>query len=292
MEIKIRMMKFIYTNENGKSIEFSDDTKIYITDIDGLSLNKVSITEVALSSRIGSTVNNERVEPKDITVVGVYKYDPSVRKRLINTVLPKVPGKLRYIYDKENIDVYLDVIPKSTPDIPLNNRWQYFQFVFRAPFPYWKESDSSLTEFIRYESYFRFPRSFSSTEPWKISEKIVAHLLGINNEGSDDAGFVVTFKAESEVTGPELLNVDTQEHIRFTGLQMTSGDKLIVSTYENDMYVKFIRDGVVENLFYKMDDDSDFFKLKAGKNNIRFGASANEDNLLCDLMFENTYVGV
>lgn len=284
------MLKYIYTNQYNESIEFHEGSPFRITEIDGQSVNDIDISEASTINQIGATVSGTTVNPKDIDIVGDFKDSYQNRRKMLDTI---IPGKGNWRMIDDYLDVYLDVEIKQTPDIsPQDKAYKPFDFTIHAAYPYWKSTNVINVPFTEIISKFRLPRQFSNMVKWKISEKKIKQLQTIINQGSDQTGFIVKFQADTEVQSPELLNVNTQEHIRFTGLTMQPDDVIIVSTYENEKYVRLIRDGVESNIFNDMDDDSTFFKLAKGENTIRYGASSNESNLLVSLNFETTYVGV
>lgn len=284
------MLKYIYTNQYGDSIEFHQGSPFKITNIDGQSANDVSFSESSTINQIGSTITGRHVEPKPFTIEGDFIDTFKNKRKLLDTIIPG-KGKWRMIDD--NLDVYLDVEVKQTPDfMPKDKVYKIFDFELYAAFPYWMSENKIIVNFTELISLFSFPREFSSIIQWKITEKRIQQIQTILNEGSDETGFIVKFKAKTEVQSPELLNVITQEHIRFTGLTMQPDDVIEVSTYENQKYVKLIREDSEENIFYLMDDDSTFFKLKKYDNVIRYGASSGSENLEVYIYFRTTYVGV
>lgn len=286
-------VKLIYTNAYGDSLEFSKDSAIRITDIDGLSANSISLSESTVTNQVGSSVTGASVQSKSMTIEGRYKYAPATRKRLLAVVLPAVTATLRYINTVEGIDVYWEGQPTKTPDISKNPIWQTFQFVMKLPYPYPRLTESGVTAFSSFDSAFRFPQAYSSTVQWKISSREIMPLQAITNRGDIDAGFTVEFKALTDgIKAPKLLNVDTRESITFSNLTLGSGDVLRVCTKPNQREAVLIRNGTESNAFEYMDYDSVFFLLARGTNNIRYSASTNESNLEVTMSFEETLAGV
>ena len=283
----------IYTNEKGGSIEFSKESGLRITDIDGLSSNSISLSEATVSNQIGSSVTGKSIEAKDITINGRFKYDPQKRKRMLAVILPGLSATLRLINTDEDIDVYWKVQPKQTPQISNNVVWQSFQFVLRLPYPYARSFDSNVTDFNTLTPLHRFHRSYSSKTPFKLSSRNYQPLKEIYNKGSLDTGFVCRMVAEAdEIKAPKITLVDTQENISFPNLILNVGDTLEVSTYENERYCHLIKDGKITNVFSYMDYSSNFFQLKPGNNVIRYSSSTNESSLDVRLSFDDTVAGI
>ena len=150
------MRKLIYSNERGDSIEFSSNQQLYITSIDGLSQNQISLSESNVANQIGSSVTGNKIEAKDISISGIFKYDREKRKQILAVILPGVKATLRYMDDTEDLDVYIEGYPSETPTIDWDRSWDNFDFTFHAPFPYWRQSGGSYLDFVSYESLFKF----------------------------------------------------------------------------------------------------------------------------------------
>lgn len=285
------MIRIIYTC-GSRSVEFSTDTEMYITDIDGLSYNDITINETELATQAGSSRDNLRTKPKNITFEGRIQYTPLKRSTILAAILPCKMARIRYIDDQAGIDRYIEGTPSRTPSFSNNPTWQSFQFTFHVFFPYWRDINDTVISFVSVDSAFMLPRSFSSTVPWYISKRNSKPLQTIFNNGSTDAGFIVRWTAQSDATGPRITRVDSQETISFTNLSIRAGDIVEVSTYDDNKYAHLIRDGVTSNIFNAFDDDASFWKLAVGYNSVRGGAISGESGVYCDLIFNNTYVGI
>lgn len=283
----------IYTNEKGEALEFSKETGLRITSIDGLSANNISLSEATVSNQVGSSITGKSVEAKDLTIDGRFKYDPNIRKRLLAVILPGVSATLRLINTKEDLDVYWKVQPKKTPEIGNGATWQNFQVVLRSAYPYARSADSNITDFNTLTPLHRFKRSYSSKIPFKLSTRNYQPLREIYNKGSLDTGFICSMTAEADnIQAPRITLVDTQESISFQGLTLNMGDTLEIGTYENEKYCHLIQKGKVINAFAYMDYTSNFFQLKPGNNVVRYSATTNESSLNVKLAFDDTVAGV
>lgn len=252
-------IKVIYTNTYGDSVEFSANSGIRITSIDGLTSNEINLSESTVNNQVGSSITGKSVQAKDLTIEGRYRYKPGIRKTLLAVILPGVTATLRYIDDLAEIDVYWVVIPKQTPVISINPVWQNFQFVVRAPFPYPRSHVSNITYFNYLKSRFRFKQAYSSTQKWKISERTYQPLQTIKNKGSLETGFLVRMTATAEVKGPKIVKVDTQEAIEFPNLTLQSGETLEINTHDNEKYCHLIKEDSIVNAFPDMSYESTFF---------------------------------
>lgn len=282
-----------YTNDYGDSIEFSKNSDIRITAIDGLSANNIDLSEATVTNQVGSSITGASIQSKTMTIDGRYFYTPAIRKRLLAVILPGVSARLRYQNTVENVDVYWEGQPTATPDISTSPVWQSFQFSLKLPYPYPRTTEEENKSFSYLQSGFRFPQAYSSKTPWQISIRIIEPLQTIANRGDIPAGFTVTFKALTDgVKGPKLLNVDTRENIAFTQLTLNSGDVLTVNTMVNSREVLLTTSEGTKNAFEYMDYDSTFFLLARGANTLRYSAQEKEASLEVTLSFEESLAGV
>lgn len=282
-----------YTNEYGDSIEFSRNSDIRITGIDGLSANSIELSEATVTNQVGSSITGASIQSRTMTIEGRYLYTPATRKRLLAVILPGIKARLRYQNTVENVDVYWEGQPTKTPDISTNPVWQNFQFTMKMPYPYPRTTEGESKSFSYLQSSFRFPQAYSSRTPWQISSRIIEPLQTITNRGDIPAGFTVTFKALTDgVKAPKLLNVDTRENISFSQLTLNSGDELNVNTMINAREVLLTTSEGTKNAFEYMDYDSTFFLLARGDNTLRYSAQEKESSLEVTLSFEESLAGV
>ena len=282
-----------YTNEYGDSIEFSKNSDIRITGIDGLSANSIELSEATVTNQVGSSITGASIQSRTMTIEGRYLYTPATRKRLLAVILPGIRARLRYQNTVENVDVYWEGQPTKTPDISTNPVWQNFQFTMKMPYPYPRTTEGESKSFSYLQSSFRFPQAYSSRTPWQISSRIIEPLQTITNRGDIPAGFTVKFKALTDgVKGPKLLNVDTRENLAFTQITLNLGDELTVNTMINAREVLLTTSEGTKNAFEYMDYDSTFFLLARGANTLRYSAQEKESSLEVTLSFEESLAGV
>lgn len=282
-----------YTNDYGDSIEFSRNSDIRITAIDGLSANNIDLSEATVTNQVGSSITGAAIQSKTMTIDGRYFYTPAIRKRLLAVILPGIGARLRYQNTVENVDVYWEGQPTATPDISTGPVWQSFQFSLKLPYPYPRTTEEENKRFSYLQSGFRFPQAYSSKKKWRISTRITFQGLTIRNKGDIGAGFTAYLLARADgVESPKLLNEDTGEFIGFTGLTLKKGDVLRICTVPNKRQTVIIRNGQSLNAFEYCDFESSFFLLRKGNNRIKYEASSGVGNLDATLTFEEVLAGV
>lgn len=288
------MRRFIYYNEYGDSIEFSDKTNFKVIHVDGLNSNEVEMMEASADVQVGTQVTSQKVKSKPITIEGDFKENYKNRRKLIDTIAPAVNATLRMIDDVNKVDVYIKGMPKITPFISETKVYQRFQFVFYCPFPYWRSTTKEAFDFFLYQSRFRFPRSYSSTMPWKISTRIMKTIVNVYNSGTIRTGFTIKIKALATVKAPEIIDIVSQKKIKMKdSFTLEDGDILTIYNYQDNLQILKESKGVTENAFGDLDiDETSFFQLNVGDNVIRAGALQNEESMDLTIEFDRTLAGV
>ena len=104
---------FVYT-AGTNSVTFAYKSPLWVTSITGASGNDVAVSESQGAGQVGSTISNQSVQPRDITINGaVLAAVEANRRGILACVLPGVAGRLTVIQNGESW--YIDGAPKRTP---------------------------------------------------------------------------------------------------------------------------------------------------------------------------------
>jgi len=267
---------FIYENSIGKLV-FKQDSPFWITDIDGVSGVEIDIAESRSSRQIGSSVVGQSVRPRTFTIDGAI-FEPlgTNRDRVIDVVAPEVNSTFKI--EKDNKSWYLDVVPEKTPEIEPGVGVQHFQTRLYAAYPYWRTTESLVTQIAGLNAMFRFP--FFTGGNWWVSKFSDSLFKEIENDGNVKMEFQIVFTARSAIVNPELYHVGTRKRILIRKA-MVAGERVIVSTFYGKKGVVHISpSGEVTNGFRYLSKDSDLsMSLLPGSNLLRVNASTNREGL-------------
>jgi hypothetical protein len=144
---------------------------------------------------------------------------------------------------------------------------------------------------------FEFPlpdglEIYESDTTWEVGYREPALIVNVYNPGDWSAGVRAEFRAWGTLTNPSLLNVKTGKFIRLTNLEMTAGDKVIISTGYGKKRISLIRDGVATDAFQHWDIDSTYFELEPGDNLFSYDAESGKEMLEVSIYHDNYYLGV
>ena len=83
---------FVYT-AGTNSVTFAYKSPLWVTSITGASGNDVAVSESQGAGQVGSTISNQSVQPRDITINGaVLAAVEANRRGILACVLPGVTG--------------------------------------------------------------------------------------------------------------------------------------------------------------------------------------------------------
>lgn len=269
-------LTFLYLTDTHR-LAFSEDSDFWITNIDGLSSNEIALSETQGAGQIGSTLCAQSVRPRDLTVSGVLFGNLAAnRKALLGAIRPAVPA--RFVLTEGGESWYLEGAPSRTPLMEETAARQAFQFVFHAPYPYWRSREDTVTFLAGVEALFRFP--FTTGGSWMISRYEASLFKRIVNSGDVPVALTVTMIADTEVIQPEVRIVETGSFLRITKT-MQAGERFVICTvYGQKSVIYQHEDGETENGFRYLSPDSDMhMALQPGVNTLRYIAAEHREGL-------------
>ena len=292
--------KLTYMNERGESITFSRASIYHINfkDVSGLSDIRNAIYSINSMGQDGDTYLGNRIESRDIEIVGHIKERDkgqvqALRRRLNHVMNPHFEATLIY----ENGD-FKRVIGCKVDNAPVYSReviFERYTIQLLCLNPFWSEDGEVREDIASWTNGFEFPfpdgLEIDDAEGWEIGFREPSLIVNVYNRGDVRAGLRIDFRALGVVLNPFLLNVLTGEFIKLN-ITMEAGDVLTVNTGYGQKEVKFRRNGVTTDAFRYLDVDSSYLQLAVGDNLFRYDAASNLENLEVSLYHNNFYLGV
>ena len=116
-------------------------------------------------------------------------------------------------------------------------------------------------------------------------------IVAIDNAGAVSVGMKIVFKANGTLTGPMLIDVETQKYFK-VNKTMQAGERIEIDTAIGQKKIQGILNGVKSNYFKYRDLDSEWLQLDVGSNLFRYDADANAGNLEVFIYYSNKYLEV
>ena len=279
--------KLTYRNEVGGEIEFSPFSAYFLEQMEEETKNNIITNKTNLIH--GENYIANTLESRFISLAGIIeknKTSQALIRNLVRVVNPTLMGTL--IYQNENEQKEIEVIPEGIPTAPPNGGLIRFEVSLKACNPFWKNSEN-VENIALWTPKFHFPLTIPKNKGIVFGVKKSAFEKVIENEGDVESGFRVIFKARSgTVENPKLLNKLTGEFIRIN-YSMEKGDSIEVICYPEQ---KKVTVNSILNGFRFLDIESTFFTLDVGRNILQYDADINKTNLDVVLYYTPRFLGV
>lgn len=297
------------TNRNGESIKF--DSR-FLRLVNGLDLSGTTASVNASDSNVDGSIyqstrlNNASFEMQfkimryDFTSIMMDDYRATMY-RVFNPKMNPIRIDFKNSFGREfYINAELVSTPVMQPDKGSNTAsWQngLLQFIATDPFIY--AAYDSVSEVATWIPNFEFELEIPLDEDGvEFGYREQTLFKNVVNEGSDDVGILIQFRATGRVTNPTLVNINTGKLIRINTV-MQPDDIIEISTKRREKYVKRIRDNVDTDFFSNLDYvNSTFLQLVPGDNLFRYDVAEGPEhddqlnNLEVRISYRPQYVGV
>lgn len=288
-----KIEKLTYTNERGESVVFSHASIFHTNEVSGLSDVRNAIYSINSMGQDGDTYLGNRIESREIEIVGSIKERNKDQmreyRRKLNRVLnPQYAATLTYEYGefKRVIDCKVD----NAPVFSRKAIFQDFTVQLLCLNPFWRKESKARDDIATWIGGLEFPVEIP-VEGWQIGFRQPSLIVNVYNDGDVQAGIRVEFRALGVVKKPSLLNVDTGEFIKLN-IDLVAGDVLSVSTGYGEKEVTLKHGGATSDAFRYLDVDSSYLQLSVGDNLFRYSAEQNLENLEVSIYHDDLYLGV
>jgi hypothetical protein len=278
------MYKAKFINSKGQTFFFGYEHQ-NLFDIDGLTGQDISISASQGFNQIGETVENLSVGGRLFEISGRFLGEATEqKKKMLSVFAPFESGRL--VFEEK---YFIECVVKYTPIITIEKKNPRFNVILSASYPFWQKITQESYITGSFVPNFRFPVNYS--EPHSFGVPVSGALLNVYNGGEVEAYFRIDIMSRGETLNPGILNVKTQEFLKLNA-KVVAGEKYSVYRKKGKLVVEKETEGIVEDVFSLLDEDSDLFALHVGDNVISAFAEENESLLTVAITFNNAVVGV
>lgn len=260
------------------------DTPYFIDPLNGVDVDLQTAQGI---NQTGTTVERQSVSgvSRTLSVVfwGEHKLENS---EFFTRNLPYFTKGTLYFGDK----YFTRFVVQKTPYFSSYTPDPRCSLMLYSPKPFWYDMNAVAGTLNGFLPAFRFPVNYSQTHRFGVRANV--GWVNVYNPGALAVPFTATLKCDADVVNPHIHSVLTGQNI---GLQTTlvRGDVVeIYRTTTDKLAVKRTRDGVEENIFSALDEDSDLFELAAGDNLLKTEADSGADNLQATFRFYPMVSGI
>lgn len=283
----------------------SDTNDIYLTDADGLGPAKAILNSSSVATQDGRTFNSSRVDNRSITLTFMYRVNSDVayNRQLLYRYFP--PKKaVTIILETDNRNVYVQgLVESNAPSIFTQKPSS--QIVIQTESAYLKKYDPSgqqKTEFFNILDEFEFPFENASVTNNLLEFSSIAKNTAkiIQYDGEATTGLTVTASFTGNVSNfaifdsdrSEVVKIDSDRLLSFTGNDLQSGDVIFISTEPGSKAATLIRNGVSTNILNCLAAPTNWLNLYPGQNKIEYTASSGVSNVQIVISNDVLYEGV
>lgn len=281
------MLEATFEAENGTSFTFGYSGGS-VFDIDPLSGLDVSVGTSQGFNQVGETVTGMSVKGVKRKISGAIfdkKNDASIARRMQKVFSAFTRGKL-IVGDR-----YCDAVIQKTPEFvrEKGGRLTFATQIF-CPMPYWLNRKTTSRQLGGYTPAFSFPVNYA--EPHRFGVKAASAFVNCVNEGEADVPYTATFTALATAKNVGLIDVHTMDAIKvFETLEV--GEKITIGREAGHLIVrKHTTDGLITDIFSKLDEESTLFSLRVGDNVLKATAEEGEEHLVAFIDYSSAFIGV
>lgn len=260
-------------------------TPYIITKCDGLDGIETDIETSQGFEQVGETIDTLTTGGKYIKITGrINPFSATYGDAMEAALVPLSRGRLYF-----NEKYWIDVAVKNAPEITQSLKKAVFIFRLYAPHPYWKASTKSTFQLGALLGGFRFPVNYSTAH--HFGQRSASLFVNCVNNGKVKTDFLLTLYARGSLSNVTITNAQTQEFIGINA-DMVTGDYIYMYREDNQLRCIRRRNGIDEDIFSSVDEDTDLFFMNIGDNILRAQAASGGSNLVVHVDFYETRAGV
>ena len=235
-----------------------------VFDIDPLTGIDVDLATSQGYQQIGETVEGQSVGGVNRTIKGVFIKNAATEAADMLKMLPIfTTGKLFYMND--NDAYFCEIVVKKTPQIYTDkNGITHFSILVFCPTPFWYKSQRNIYHLTAYPA------------------------VNCKNNGVAQMEFSIEFQTDRTIYSFWVQNLTTNKRMDLSAT-LQPGEKITVYRKNGRLYVT---KNITEDIFSALDENSDFFELASGDNELLIGTPNSMATLTATVEFYEPYMGV
>lgn len=269
-----------FLSDNGRQLRFGYEYG-NIFDIDPLSGVSADISTSQGFQQNGETVENVSTGGIERQITGKLLKNLAAQKK--DMMRACAPGTYGTLYFNERYTCRCVV--KQSPQFGEGQTKETFVLTLFCPNSYWLSVDGKGYILGGYTPAFRFPVNYAT--PHRFGVKNPTAFINCVNDGAVEVDFTARFTAEVPVKNYGIINAVTLEYLTINDT-LNVGDETVVYRKNGRLLVE--KNG--EDIFSKLDEDSNLFTVSPGDNPLKAAATSGEENLIVSVSFNDPFAGV
>lgn len=293
-------MRLDLINAAGERINLTDNNFAWLTDFDGQTTGKASLSSATIGGLDGDIVNNVQVDPRTVVLDLRIKSNNNVevaKREILRFAKLKQTATLEWT--QEDKTLVISGIVESI-EMPRWNNAVTMQITLHCTQPYWEDGNGNavqeINEIIPLHYFTDFENDmllFPDGEGVVFGEYDVSRTRTFHNDGDVETGVDIELVALGTVTNP-VIN-DDKGHFFGVGygvgahkIILHDGDVLRISTHKGNKSV--VLNGST-NLITFVKPRSTWIQLAAGQNTLALDSDdTSTNNMAFSLAYKRRYI--
>lgn len=294
------------TNHLGESLTIEmanpDPSGLAIRSIEGLGPGKGTVSILERAGMDGALYTSARLNSRNIVISFIYLSYPYAQTARLKTyqyfpIKKKITLEIATTTRTVKIDGYVE---SNEPDIFSEQSGGTISIV--CPDAYFYDVNDTVIDFSSVTPNFEFPVSNESLvvgllEFGLLDNNTIANVL---YGGDSEVGVVIEILASGPANNVSLVEyrsgntlfIDSTILASYTGSDITTGDRIVISTVKGNKYAHLIRGGQTYNILNTLGYFPPWFLLYSGDNRYAYDADSGLANLTFRFSYSVAYEGV
>lgn len=254
-----------------------DSCEYFLVSCDGIYSVKNAVSTSQNATTDGTTYNGEGLEQRNIVITANIRRNHRQNREFLSRVF-KIHSEGTFIHEEdgdrreikyrvENIEVAeTGVIRPATISLICTD-------------PYFTDAAGTIKiEMSQWYDDWEFECEIPE-EGMEFGHRETDTIKQVDNESTKDVGITITLEADDKVVNPIIYNQTTNETLKLL-CTMLPNDKITIKTIEGEITVELLRNGMIIDYNYTVDEDNDgYIQLVMGMNVIKYDADEGVEYL-------------
>lgn len=265
-----------------------DNCEYFLVSCDGIYSVKNAVSTSLNATTDGTTYNGEGLEQRNIVITANIRRNHRQNREFLSRVF-KVHSEGTFIHEEEGDRREIKYRVENI-DVEEKGVLRAAVISLICTDPYFTDAEGTIKiEMSQWYDDWEFECEIPE-EGMEFGHRETDKIKQVDNESTKDVGITITLEADDEVVNPIIYNQTTNETLKLL-CTMLPNDMITIKTVEGEITVELLRNGVVIDYNYTVDEDNDgYIQLVMGMNVIKYDADAGVEYLNVKFEYKNQYM--
>lgn len=264
-----------------------DTTEYFLVSCDGIYSVKNNINRSQNATTDGTTYNGEGLEERNIVITANIIRNHRENREFLSKVF-KVHSEGTFIHEENGSRREIKYRVESI-EVAETGVLRPATISLLCTDPYFTDGEEAVIEMSQWYSDWEWEVEIPE-EGMEFGHRETNTITQVDNESTKDVGLTITLEADDEVVNPIIYNQTTNETLKLL-CTMFPNDKIVIKTIEGNITVELIRDGIVIDYNWTVDEDNDgYIQLIMGTNVIKYDADSGVEWLNVKFEYKNQFI--